>query len=227
MTEDGTLYYLGIDGQTVGPWTAAEIADRWRCGELPPETFLWDGTAWCSLREFAPVQELLAKLPAPTPTADLIAGADRSVASAPVAESRSGAVPTVAAASAPVVLPAAACHHHPDREAVLLCSGCRRDFCTDCVEKRKNRYYCAPCLAALPGPLAVSSLPWMVVAPAFAAAAGFGYFAKLYMVVTVGTGLALGLGLLLSVRLRRALRIPLVVLPVVAGLLAWWYKVGL
>src|SRR5207237_9981843 len=39
------------------------------------------------------------------------------------------------------------CVHHPSREAVARCPGCRRFFCRECVSEHEDRMLCASCLA--------------------------------------------------------------------------------
>jgi len=38
------------------------------------------------------------------------------------------------------------CVNHPDREAVVKCRRCGRNFCSACVEKVGNYWYCFDCL---------------------------------------------------------------------------------
>lgn len=42
------------------------------------------------------------------------------------------------------------CFHHPEREAVARCPGCRRYFCRECVTDHAGRVLCAGCLPARP-----------------------------------------------------------------------------
>jgi len=39
------------------------------------------------------------------------------------------------------------CLHHPSREAVARCPGCRNTFCRECITEHDDRVLCADCLA--------------------------------------------------------------------------------
>ena len=39
------------------------------------------------------------------------------------------------------------CFHHPAREAVVRCPGCRRFYCRECVIEHGGRMSCASCAA--------------------------------------------------------------------------------
>lgn len=217
--ESEPVYYLGVNGETIGPWSLEEIRRRRVRGEFPPDAFLWDGATWFPLAEFAPPLEFQA---ATRPLADSAPAG--SPGGFEMAESIP-ATPEVPAAVASGGLPAA-CPRHPRREAIFLCAGCHQDFCHECVAKRRNRYYCEACLAAQPSPLAVKILPWAAVGPAFIAAAVFGLLAKLYLVITVGSGIAVGLTFCFCLPCRWPWRILLATIPVGTGLAAWWCRLG-
>jgi hypothetical protein len=38
------------------------------------------------------------------------------------------------------------CLHHPEREAIVRCPACRRDYCRECVTEHDGRYLCTACL---------------------------------------------------------------------------------
>ena len=40
------------------------------------------------------------------------------------------------------------CFHHPAREAVVRCPGCRRYYCRECVTEHEGRMMCAACASA-------------------------------------------------------------------------------
>lgn len=40
------------------------------------------------------------------------------------------------------------CFHHPAREAVVRCPGCRRFYCRECVTEHEGRMMCAACASA-------------------------------------------------------------------------------
>jgi len=50
-----------------------------------------------------------------------------------------------------VLIAAAACRNHPEREAIGICVKCRTRVCSECVTKVDGINYCVSCLAALAG----------------------------------------------------------------------------
>lgn len=53
--------------------------------------------------------------------------------------------------NAPVLIAAAACRNHPEREAIGICVKCRTRVCSECVTKVDGINYCVACLAKLAG----------------------------------------------------------------------------
>ncbi len=51
--------------------------------------------------------------------------------------------------SGDLVLAAARCDLHSEREAAVRCPECRRDYCRECVAEHGGRLLCTPCLARL------------------------------------------------------------------------------
>ncbi len=39
------------------------------------------------------------------------------------------------------------CYYHPDREAVAVCSVCKKPLCKECAHEYKGKIYCKDCLA--------------------------------------------------------------------------------
>ena len=75
------------------------------------------------------------------------------------------------------------CLHHPMREAVSRCPGCREFFCRECVTDHDGRLLCRRCLAAAVGPSRGAST-WgpRVRWTAGAAAGGFFAWAVFYYI---------------------------------------------
>ena len=48
-------------------------------------------------------------------------------------------------------LTAERCLHHPLREAVARCVGCRRFFCRECITEYNDQIVCSACLQAVAG----------------------------------------------------------------------------
>ncbi len=71
------LWYLAIDGQTLGPFGPEEIKARWQRGEINQETLVYgpDSSEWQPLRAVGSLSGLLGGA-APPPPPPLAAGAD-------------------------------------------------------------------------------------------------------------------------------------------------------
>ena len=39
------------------------------------------------------------------------------------------------------------CAHHPEREAVALCTSCGRSYCRECITEHDDRMMCTSCLS--------------------------------------------------------------------------------
>jgi len=68
------------------------------------------------------------------------------------------------------------CLHHPGREAVSRCPGCRGFFCRECVTDHRGRLLCRRCLAGAVAGSAVGSA-WTSTARWSAGALAGGFFA--------------------------------------------------
>lgn len=99
VTESASLHSVSHNGETLGPWSVAEIAQRLGFGEISVTDFVWDDSAgtegdWVPLMEFGKLkQHILARKPkAPRPTAETTA----AKTSTPKAEVKATNAPSVA-----------------------------------------------------------------------------------------------------------------------------------
>jgi hypothetical protein len=59
------------------------------------------------------------------------------------------------------------CFNHPDKKAFLICHGCGKDYCKECLDEGKEYYYCKKpaCQKLLHEELPTALLPVKVICP--------------------------------------------------------------